>query len=112
MVVIAIQGFVPVAPPNGGASPFVTISSPHIGVVAVAPEFLGTAPVLRVLTPVVRVVVVVSWEGGVGFTGPRALESSSLISSKGPIEQGGTRRRSRRRDPLTPKGGKPGSRAG
>ena len=112
MVVMAIRGFVDVAPPNGGASPFVTISSPHIGVIAVAPEFLGTALVLRILTPVVRFVLVVSWEAGVGFTGARALESSSLISSEGPIEQGGTRRRSCRRDPLTPKSGKPGSRPG
>ena len=56
---------------------------------------LGTAPVLRVLTPVVQVVVVVSWVAGVGFTGLRAPESRNLISTKGPIKQGGTRRRSR-----------------
>ena len=64
---------------------------------------------MRVLTPVVRVVVVVSWEAGVGLTGPRALESSSLVSSNNPIEKGGARRRSSLGDPLTPESGKPDS---
>ena len=107
---MASHVFVAVAPPHEGTSPVVTISSPHIGATTVAPKLLGPAPVLRVLTPVVRVVVVVSWEAGVGLTGPRPLESSSLISSKSPTEKGGARRRSSRGDPLTPESGKPGSR--
>ena len=107
---MTILSFAALAPPNGGASPFVTISSPHISVVAVAPEFLGTAPVLRVLTPVARVVVLVSWEAGMGLAGPRALESSSLISSKGPVDENSARRRSSLRDPLPPESGETGSR--
>ena len=110
MAVVATHVFVAVAPPPEGATPADTISSPLISATAVAPALLGTAPVLRVLTPVVRVVVVVSWEAGMGLAGPRALESSSLISSKGPIEKGGARRRSSRGDPLPPESGEPGSR--
>ena len=112
MAVVGSHVFVVVASPHEGTSPVVTISSRHIGATAVAPKFLGTAPILRMLTPVVRIVVVVTWEMGVGLTGHRALESSSLISSKDPIEKGGARRRSSRGDPLPPESGEPGSRPG
>ena len=94
MAVVASRVYVVVAPPHEGTSPVVTISSRHIGATVVAPKFLGTAPVLRMLTPVVRIVVVVTWETGVGLTGPRALESSSLISSEDLIKKSGARCRS------------------
>ena len=110
MAVVASHVYVVVAPPHEGTSPVVTISSRHIGATVVAPKFLGTAPVLRMLTPVVRIVVVVTWKTGVGLTGPRALESSSLISSKGLIKKIGARCRSCRGDSLPPESGKPGSR--
>ena len=93
---VATHVFVAVAPPPEGKTPADTTSSPIIGATAIAPALLGTASVLRVLTPVVRVVVVVPWEEGMGLAGARALESSSLISSKNPIEKGGARRRSSR----------------
>ena len=86
--VVATHVAVAVAPPPEGATPAVTTSAPLIGATAVAPAPLETAPVLRLLTPVVRVVVVVPWEAGMGLAGPRALESSSLISSKGPVDEG------------------------
>ena len=87
--VVATHVSVAVAPPPEGTTPAVATSSPLIGAVAVAPAPLGTAPVLRVLTPVVRVVVVVLWEAGLRLAGPRALKSSSPVSSKGPVEKGG-----------------------
>ena len=108
--VVANHVAVAVAPPPEGATPAVTTSAPLICATAVATAPLGAAPVLRVLTPVVQVVVVVPWEAGMGLAGPRALESSSLISSKDPIENCGARRRSSRGDPLPPGGGEPGSR--
>ena len=88
MAVVARHVYVVVAPPHEGTSPVVTVSSRPLGATDVAPKFLGTAPVLRMLTPVVRSVVVVTWKTGVGLTGPRALESSSLISSKDLIAAG------------------------
>ena len=94
------------APTPEGATPAVTASAPLMGATAVAPAPLGSAPVLRMLTPVVRVVVV-PWEAGMGLAGPRALESSSLINSKGPADKGSARRRSSRGDPLSPESGEP-----
>ena len=99
-----------VAPTPEGATPAVAASAPLIGATAVAPAPLGSAPVSRMLTPVVRVVVVVTWRTGVGLTGPRALESSSLISSKDLFKKSVARCRSCRGDPLPPESGKPGSR--
>ena len=93
---------VAVAPPPGGATPAVTTGAPLTGATAVAPAPLGTAPALLVLTPVVQVVVAMPWKTGMGLAGPLALESSSLVSSKGPVEKGGARRRSSRGDPLPP----------
>ena len=43
-----------------------------------------------------------------GLAGPRAPESSSLISSKDPVDEGSARRRSSRGDPLPPVSGEPG----
>ena len=80
-MVMATHDFVAVAPPHGGASPFVTISSPQIGVTAVAPKPLGTASVLRVLTPVVRVCsssVVGIGSGIYGTSGPRKQQPGQL----------------------------------
>ena len=78
-------------------------------------QTLRTAPVLCVLTSMVWVVVVVvvgvavPWEAGMGLAGPRALKSSSLVSSKDPIDEGSARCRSSRGDPLAPESGEPGS---
>ena len=69
-----------------GATPAVAASAPLIRAAAVAPAPLGSAPVLRMLTPVVRVVVLVPWEPGMELAGPRALESRSPVSSKGPVD--------------------------
>ena len=46
-----------------------------------------------------------------GLAGPRALESSSLISSKGPFDERSARRRSSRGDPLPPERVEPGGRS-
>ena len=94
--VVATDASDAAAPPPEGATPAVTSSFSLIDGAAVAPALMGTAPVLRVLTPVDRVVVVVQWETSMGLAGPRALESRITISSKGPVEKGGTRRRSSR----------------
>ena len=94
-----------VAPTPEGATPAVTASAPLTDATAVAPAPFGSAPVLRMLTPVVQVVVVVPRETGMGLAGPRALEISSLISSKAPVEKGSARRRSKRGDPLPPEKG-------
>ena len=74
------------APTPEGATPAVSASAPLMGATAVAPAPLGSAPVLRMLTPVVRVVVLVPWEPGMELAGPRALESRSPVSSKGPVD--------------------------
>eukprot|EP00614_Pseudopedinella_elastica_P017745 CAMPEP_0172644808 /NCGR_PEP_ID=MMETSP1068-20121228/239406_1 /TAXON_ID=35684 /ORGANISM="Pseudopedinella elastica, Strain CCMP716" /LENGTH=171 /DNA_ID=CAMNT_0013459023 /DNA_START=242 /DNA_END=754 /DNA_ORIENTATION=- len=97
-----------VAPTPEGATPAITASAPLIFAAAVAPAPLGSAPVLRISTPVVRVVVVVPWEAGMGLAGPR-VESSSLISSKDPVDENSARRRSSLGDPLPPENGEPGS---
>ena len=91
-----------VAPTPEGAIPAVAASAPLIGSTAVAPAPLGSVPVLRVLAPMVRVVVVVPWEARIRLAGPRALESSSNISSKDHADVGSARRRSSREDPLPP----------
>eukprot|EP00614_Pseudopedinella_elastica_P031724 CAMPEP_0172619916 /NCGR_PEP_ID=MMETSP1068-20121228/98450_1 /TAXON_ID=35684 /ORGANISM="Pseudopedinella elastica, Strain CCMP716" /LENGTH=83 /DNA_ID=CAMNT_0013426923 /DNA_START=9 /DNA_END=256 /DNA_ORIENTATION=+ len=45
-----------------------------------------------------------------GLAGPRALQSSGLISSKDPVDEGSARRRSSDGGPLPPESGEPGSR--
>ena len=106
---MAAHAVAAVAKTPEGANPAVAVSAPLIGATAVAPAPFGSAPVLRMLTPVVRViVVVVPWEAGMGLAGPRALESSSLISSKDPADEGSARRRSSRGDSLPPEIGEPG----
>ena len=54
----------------------------------------------------VLVVVVVPREVEMGLAGPQALESSSLLSSKGPVDEGSARRRISRGDSL-PESGQP-----
>ena len=108
--VVAAHVAAAVAPTPEGATPAVRASAPLLGATAVASAPLGSAPVLRMLPPVVRVVVEVPWEAGMGLAEPRALESSSLISSKDPADKDSARRRSSRGDPLPPGSGEPGSR--
>jgi len=108
--VVAAHAAAAVAPTPWGATPAVAASAPLIGATAIAPAPLGSAPVLRVLAPVVRVVVEVPWGAGMEIAGPRVLESSCLISSKYPADEGSARRRSSRGVPLPPESGEPGSR--
>ena len=86
-----------VAPTPEGATPAVAASAPLIGATTVAPAPLGSAPVLRMLAPVVRVIVVVPKEWGMGLAGPRALENSSVISSKDPADKGSLEIRCRKK---------------
>ena len=72
-------------------------------------QALRTAPFFFVLTSMVSVAVVVPWEAGMGLAGPRAPKSSSLVSSKDPIDEGSARCRSSREYPLAPERGEPGS---
>ena len=99
--VVAARAAAALAPALEGANPAASASAPLVGATAVAPAPLGSAPLLRRLAPVVRVVVLVPCEAGMGLTGRRAPESSSLISSKGPVDKGSARRRSSRGDMLT-----------
>ena len=78
--VVAAHAAAAVAPTPVRATPAVAGSAQLIGSAAAALALLGSAPVLHMLTLVARVVIVVPWEAGMGLAGPRALESSSLIS--------------------------------
>ena len=89
--VVATHASAAVAPTPERANPAFAASAPLIWATAVAPAPLGSAPVMRMITPAVRVVVVVvvlPWEAGMVLAVPRALETSSLISSKGPADEG------------------------
>ena len=85
-----------------GVSPAVAATAPLIGATAVAPAPLASVPGLLMLTPVVRVIVEVPWEAGMGLAGSQVLESSSLISSKGPADKESAYRHSSRGNPLRP----------
>ena len=106
---VATHSAAAVASTPEGVTPAAAASAPLIRATAVAPALLGSAPVLRLFTPVVRVAVAVLWEAGLGLAGPRALESSSLVSSNAPVDEGSARGRSSRGDPLPPGSGEPGS---
>ena len=72
-------------------------------------QALRTASVLCMWTSMVWVVEAVPWEAGMGLAGPRALKSSSLVSSKDPTDEGSARCRSSRGYPLALESGEPGS---
>ena len=98
--VVAAHAAAAVAPTPEGATPAVAASAPLIGATAVAPGPLGSVPVLRTLTPVVRVVVEMLWKAGMGLAGPGAFDNSSLVSLKGPVDEGSAYCRSSLGDPV------------